>query len=390
MARVGFIVIACAIWLASCGSEPAQIPADASLTETVQGAAATEEDALSADNPADTLGSASEPETTGSASDPDPETVKLDEQWEQYDEQRNLFAADRYPLETPDSQCDDTGDCALGYIIGASFYGVQGVTLSDELAASGPVATLDDGSSALMLVGAEPAIYLILESPEGRDLLVSHDLPFNTTSKQRAVELRDDRCSIVDVIDDDSIANADCQTNVVSWYVGSVPLPSTVDDPYQLSQTQVNRTEPTEAALAEIAAALASGVDYETLRGDRSSTAAGPYRNAQDLLDDTMPQYCSDSDDGTCRAGYSIDEETADRATVTIVFQRSTPGSESRFETFYLYATLEQLAGAGWWWTEAGPIAVHQNGTGADGFADAEARFESCCDKITGDLQPPP
>lgn len=345
MARVGFIAFAFAVGLVACVSESGQPP-------------------------------------TG-------ERVRLDEQWERYDEQRNRFAVEQYSLETPDWQCDDNASCALGYIVGESFYEAQGVALSDELAVRGPVATLEGDANAHVLVGAEPAIYLILESPDGRDLLMSHDLPSGTTSKERAVELREDRCSILDVVAVATMANAACETSVVSWHVGSASLPWEVDDPYGLSQTQVNRTEPTDVAMAEVAAGLASGVDHETLRGDRSSTA-GPYPDARQLLDSMLSQYCIGSDEGACRAGYSIDDETAGRATVTMVGQRTTPGPEPKIETFYLAATLEEFAGAGWWQTETGPHAVHQNGTGAEGYADAEARFASCCDKVTGDLRPPP
>jgi hypothetical protein len=230
---------------------------------------------------------------------------------------------------------------------------------------------------------------LLLESPDGRDLLVSHDLPSGTTLKQRAVELRADRCSILDVVAVATMTNAACETSVVSWHVGSTSLPWEVDDPYDLSQTQVNRTEPTDVAMAEVAAGLASGVDHETLRRDRSSTA-GPYRDARQLLDSMLSRDCIDSDEGSCRAGYSIDDETADHVAATFVSQRATPDSQSRIETFYLEAKLEEFAGAGWWQTESGPHAVHQNGAGAEGYADADARFASCCDKIIGDLRPPP
>ena len=344
MARIGCFVLAFAVGLAACGTESGQQPT---------------------------------------------ERVMLDEQWERYDAQRNRFALEQYPLETPDWQCDDNASCALGYIVGGSFYEVQGVALSDELAVRGPVATLEGDASAYVLVGAEPAIYLILESPDGRDLLVSSDLPSGTTSKQRAVELREDRCSILDVVAVATTANAACETSVVSWHVGSASLPWEVDDPYDLSQTQVSRTEPTDVAMAEVVAALASGVDHATLRGDRSSTA-GPYRDARRLLDTMLSQYCIGADEGACRAGYSIDDERAGHVAATFVWQRTTPGPESRIETFYLSATLEEFAGAGWWQTEVGPHAVHQNGAGADGYADAGARFASCCDKVTGDLRPPP
>ena len=325
----------------------------------------------------------------GSSTELGAERQRLEAAMVAYRAQQQLFVDGDFPLATPPVMydCPDDTDCdmALGYNIGGSFYAVWGEPSDLDLKVDGPVATVADGE-VYIVAGAEPAIYLVLKTSTGWDVLLSHDAPRRTTSKDLALGLRHDHCSIEGLIDEVNLDRL-CAEATVSWLVNEITPPWQVDDPFSLSNPWVYRSEPTPETLATVTASLAAGTPHdEIFESLQSVETTGPHATLETALDALLASWCTAENSLGCRVGSRIDTQTPTKAEYTVVSQRATPGPESRYETIYSQGAVEKIDDTGWWLTETGPLAVHQNGTSDTGRADADERMARCCDITSGEL----
>ena len=335
--------------------------------------------ALAACSGSDSGDEAADADPVSSAADADAAIVgeieRLDRRWAEYVGHRSRMATGELGDE-PSVACDETSDCPLGFDVDGWYYVLDEVDVDSSVVGE-MVAELGDGSTAHVVVGAEPAVYLARVDGDRRELLVA-DAPSVATTRDRTLELRADRCSIVDVVPrsvETMRGPRDCDDASVRWLVGVDPDRWAVDDPFATSDPRIWRAEPIDSAAGEI-----TGPNGALL---------GPFDDPVARLDAALERQCGGFAGGRCRVGYAIDEQTPDRIAATIVRQNVAEGSDVAYETTYVRAVFDRLAGGAWWSTETGPNAIHRNGVGAEGFADAEARFDRCCDVTAGTLAAP-
>ena len=293
------------------------------------------------------------------------------------------MAAEEFPLPIGDLECGDDADCWDGLVVADVFYGRWSLPIAAELVPSLAIAT--DGERELRAIdGLDPVHYLAEMTPTGPTLLVLSEYPWEPTSKQLAIEVRDRRCAVREVLVDAEVTTPEeCDRLFHSWFTTDWSPPWLDDPTLRLVDPTERHTEPTVAHLAQVEAEVQAGADTDDLAVvDQWGNDIGrPYLDPLDALAARLERNCHAEVGFPCRSGFTIERESDTELSAILTYQARRVDNEPahRVSVSLGRVTLRKLGSTTWWLTTVGPTGAYDTYETTTSAEEADRLFANCC-----------
>lgn len=290
------------------------------------------------------------------------------------------MAGQEFPLSLGFPDCPDDADCVDGVLVGDLFYARWGLPVPEELV--GPTVARADQMEVRAIDGLDPVHYLAFMEPEGPMLLGLSEFPWEPTTRELAVEVRERRCALPDLIPDQEVVGAEeCDGLFHSWFTTDWSPPWLDDPTLRLVDPTERHREPTPDHLRSVEAQVAAGADPDDLAVvDQWGNDVGrPYLDPVEALAAHLDQGCAPDAGAPCRAGFRLEHQSEARVSAIFSYQARRSDTEDEVAVTFSRLTLTRLGGATWWITTVGPTGAYDTYDTSTSAAEANRLFADCC-----------